>query len=67
MANGRVKWFDVTRGFGFIEPEDGGKDTFVHITAVHAAGLTNLTEGQRVTYEIITERGRNAAANIKLA
>jgi cold shock protein len=67
MAAGTVKWFNVQKGFGFIQPEDGGKDVFVHITAVQAAGLNGLDENQRVTYEVVTERGKQAAANLRLA
>jgi CspA family cold shock protein len=67
MASGKVKWFNPTKGFGFIEPDEGGKDAFVHITAVQAAGLRGLNEGQRVTYELVTERGKEAATNLKLA
>jgi CspA family cold shock protein len=58
MATGTVKWFNPDKGFGFIQPEDGGKDVFVHITAVQAAGLNGLEENQRVTYEVVTERGK---------
>jgi CspA family cold shock protein len=67
MATGTVKWFNPDKGFGFIQPEDGGKDVFVHITAVQAAGLHDLAENQRVTYEVVTERGKQAAANLRLA
>jgi len=67
MPAGTVKWFNAQKGFGFIQPEDGGKDVFVHITAVQAAGLNGLDEGQRVTYEVVTERGKQAAANLRLA
>jgi CspA family cold shock protein len=67
MAMGAVKWFNTTKGFGFIEPQDGGKDVFVHITAVQAAGLNGLNDGQKVSYEVVTERGKQAAANLKLA
>ena len=62
-----MKWFNAQKGFGFIQPEDGGKDVFVHITAVQAAGLNGLDENQRVTYEVVTERGKQAAANLRLA
>ncbi|CAK7192726.1 Cold shock protein CspA [Commensalibacter sp. Nvir] len=65
MQTGTVKWFNPTKGFGFIVPEEGGKDVFVHITAVQAAGLRDLKENQRVGYEIVTERGKAAAANLK--
>jgi CspA family cold shock protein len=67
MASGKVKWFNVTKGFGFIEPDGGGPDAFVHITAVQAARLNTLSEGQRVTYDLTTERGKTAATNLKLA
>ncbi len=67
MTTGTVKWFNVQKGFGFIQPEGGGKDVFVHITAVQAAGLNGLDEGQRVTYEVVRERGKEAAANLRLA
>lgn len=65
MASGTVKWFNATKGFGFIEPDEGGKDVFVHITAVQAAGLQGLNEGQRVSYEITEQRGKSSAANLK--
>ena len=67
MATGTVKWFNPDKGFGFIQPEGGGKDVFVHITAVQAAGLNGLDEGQRVTYEVVRERGKEAAANLRPA
>ena len=67
MATGTVKWFNPDKGFGFIQPQDGGKDVFVHITAVQAAGLQTLNENQKVTYEVVTERGKQAAANLKTA
>ncbi|MEL3891119.1 cold-shock protein [Ferrovibrio sp. MS7] len=67
MANGTVKWFNNTKGFGFIQPVDGGKDVFVHITALEKAGLTTLNEGQKVSYELATQRGKTAAVNIKPA
>jgi CspA family cold shock protein len=67
MATGTIKFFDTTKGFGFIAPEDGGKDVFVHISAVQNAGMDTLTEGQRVSYEIVTERGRSAAGNLQPA
>jgi CspA family cold shock protein len=65
MATGTVKWFNTTKGFGFIQPEDGGKDVFVHISAVEAAGLRSLNEGQRVSYEMREERGKIAAVDLK--
>ena len=67
MAIGTVKFFNATRGFGFIAPEDGGKDVFVHISAVENAGMPALTEGQRIQYEIVTERGKTAAGNLSAA
>ena len=66
MASGTVKWFNATKGFGFIQPDDGGKDVFVHITAVQAAGLDALNDGQKVTFEVVRERGKEAASNLKL-
>ncbi len=67
MAVGTVKWFNATKGFGFIVPQDGGKDVFVHITAVQKAGLQGLNEGQKVSYEIVMERGKAAATNLRTA
>jgi CspA family cold shock protein len=67
MATGTVKWFNPTKGFGFIVPSDGSKDVFVHISAVQRAGMQTLNEGQKVSYELATERGRTAAVNIKAA
>lgn len=66
MAIGTVKWFNATKGYGFITPDEGGKDVFVHITAVQAAGLQGLQDGQRVSYELATERGKTSAANLKV-
>lgn len=67
MAIGTVKFFNTQRGYGFITPSDGGKDVFVHITAVQRAGLTGLNEGQRVSFDVLTERGKPAAGNLSLA
>ncbi len=68
MANGTVKWFNATKGFGFIEPESGGKDVFVHISAVERAGLTGLADNQKVTYDVEAGRdGRESATNLALA
>jgi CspA family cold shock protein len=67
MAAGTVKWFNATKGYGFIMPQDGGKDVFVHITAVQAAGLKGLNDGQLVNYDVAMERGKAAATNLKLA
>jgi CspA family cold shock protein len=66
MASGTVKFFNTQKGFGFISPSDGSKDVFVHISAVQRAGLTTLMEGQKVSYDIVTERGKTAAGNLKL-
>ena len=65
MATGTVKWFNTHKGFGFIAPQDGGKDVFVHISAVQSAGLRGLDEGQKVTFEIGMERGKALAINLK--
>ncbi|WP_144185945.1 cold-shock protein [Elioraea rosea] len=67
MATGIVKWFNPTKGFGFIVPDQGGKDVFVHITAVQAAGMTGLNEGQKVSFEVSMERGKPAATNLRAA
>ncbi len=67
MAIGTVKWFNATKGFGFIMPQNGGKDVFVHITAVQAAGMSGLNEGQKVSYDVQVERGKEAATNLKSA
>ena len=56
MANGTVKWFNATKGFGFIQPDDGGQDAFVHISAVERAGMTSLNEGQKLSYELVADR-----------
>ena len=65
MATGTVKWFNVTKGFGFIVPQDGKKDVFVHITAVQKAGLQGLDEGQKVSFDVTVERGKEAAINLR--
>lgn len=67
MATGTVKFFNTTKGFGFIQPDNGGKDVFVHVTAVERAGLGSLQEGQRVSYDVVSERGKDAASNLKRA
>jgi CspA family cold shock protein len=67
MVNGTVKWFNATKGFGFIEPEDGGKDAFVHISALERAGIASLNDGQKVSYELVAGRdGKEAAENVQL-
>jgi CspA family cold shock protein len=65
MPVGTVKWFNATKGFGFIVPQDGGKDVFVHITAVQKAGLQGLKDNQKVEFEVAMERGKAAAINLK--
>ena len=67
MPTGKVKWFDARKGFGFIQPDGGGSDVFVHISAVERSGLSTLNEGQRVSFDIATERGKKNADNLKLA
>jgi CspA family cold shock protein len=67
MPTGTVKFFNSQKGFGFIQPADGSKDVFVHISAVERAGMRTLMEGQKVNYEVITERGKQAAGNLSLA
>jgi CspA family cold shock protein len=66
MAKGTVKWFNATKGFGFIQPSSGGKDVFVHISAVEKAGLSTLNEGQTVEYEEVANRGKTSAENLKV-
>ncbi len=69
MNTGTVKWFNETKGFGFIQPDDGGKDVFVHISAVERAGMRNLVEGQKIAYEIVPDKrsGKDAAGNLQAA
>ena len=66
MANGTVKWFNPAKGFGFIQPESGNSDVFVHISALEQAGISNLSEGQKVSYDLATNKGKTSAANLKL-
>jgi CspA family cold shock protein len=65
MATGTVKWFNPAKGFGFIEPENGDSDVFVHVSAVESSGIGTLTEGQRVSYDLVSEKGKTAAGNLK--
>jgi CspA family cold shock protein len=65
MPSGTVKWFNTTKGFGFIQPDEGGTDVFVHISAVERAGLRGLNEGQKVAYELKEERGKTAAVDLR--
>jgi cold shock protein len=67
MQKGTVKWFNPTKGYGFIRPSSGDKDVFVHISAVERAGLTTLNEGQTVEYELVTNRGKTSAENLKVS
>ncbi len=69
MNKGTVKWFNSIKGFGFIQPDDGSKDVFVHISAVERAGISNLSEGQKLSYEIVCDRktGKSAAENLATA
>lgn len=66
MSNGTVKWFNPTKGFGFIAPDEGGADVFVHVSAVKGAGLNSLDEGQRVSYELINKNGKTSGDNLRL-
>lgn len=67
MATGTVKWFNNKKGFGFITPDEGGNDIFVHISAVQAAGMRTLNEGAKISYELMTERGKTVAGNLSVA
>ncbi len=67
MATGTVKWFNNRKGYGFICPDEGGNDVFVHITAVQKAGLKTLKENAKVSYELMEEKGKTVAGNLKLA
>jgi CspA family cold shock protein len=66
VATGTVKWFNSQKGFGFIQPDGGGKDVFVHISAVEKAGLSGLNEGAKVSYDIVSDRGKESAGNLKV-
>ncbi len=67
MATGTVKWFNPTKGFGFIQPDQGGADIFVHISAVEKAGMRSLDEGQKISYELVTDKGKTSAGNLQAA
>jgi CspA family cold shock protein len=66
VAKGTVKWFNGTKGYGFIQPDAGGKDVFVHVSAVEKAGLRNLNEGQKIEYEVVSNRGKESAESLKV-
>jgi|TARA_Y100000758_G_C15765481_1_gene317511 CspA family cold shock protein len=66
MATGKVKWFDAKKGFGFITPDDGGKDAFLHVSALQAANISSVTDGQAVSFELTEQRGKQAASEIQL-
>ena len=66
MATGKVKWFDAKKGFGFITPDEGGKDAFLHVSALQAAGVQSVSDGQAVSYELTEQRGKQAASEIQL-
>ena len=66
MAMGTVKWFNATKGYGFIQPDGGGKDVFVHISAVEKAGLSSLAEGAKVSYDVVANRGKESAENLRV-
>ena len=66
MSTGTVKWFNPTKGYGFIQPQGGGQDVFVHISAVEKAGLSTLNEGQQVEFEVVSNRGKSSAENLKV-
>ncbi|MCT4635154.1 MAG: cold-shock protein [Rickettsiales bacterium] len=67
MSTGIVKWFNATKGYGFIQPEEGTSDVFVHISALEEAGISGLKEGEKISYEVATNKGKTSAVNLKLA
>jgi cold shock protein len=67
MAMGTVKWFNATKGYGFIQPDGGGKDVFVHISAVEKAGYTTLAEGAKVSFEVVANRGKESGENLRIS
>jgi CspA family cold shock protein len=67
MAMGTVKWFNATKGYGFIQPDGGGKDVFVHISAVEKAGYTSLAEGAKVSFEVVANKGKESAENLRIS
>lgn len=66
MANGTVKWFNQAKGYGFIAPESGGKDVFIHISALETAGIYDLKDGQKVSFDVANDKGKNSAVNLKV-
>jgi cold shock protein len=67
MATGIVKFFNIQKGFGFIQPTDGARDVFVHVSALERAGITSLSEGQKVSFDVVSERGKTAASNLQVS
>jgi CspA family cold shock protein len=67
MATGTVKWFNAQKGYGFIQPDDGSKDVFVHVSAVESSGMRGLGEGQKISYDLTTDRGKTSATNLAAA
>jgi CspA family cold shock protein len=67
VATGKVKWFNATKGYGFIQPDSGGKDVFVHISAVEKAGFSSLAEGAKVTFDVVQNRGKESAENLRVS